>query len=85
MKEFITSQLTTATTLAGIAREILIDTRNAATSKVSDLRAQVDELWQNADELLPRKQASELMRRVERAVESMRQRDQIGFPKEQKA
>lgn len=85
MKEFISSHLPTATTLAGIAREILVDTRNAAATKVSDLRSQVDDLWQTADEMLPRKQASELMLRVERAVESMRNRHQIGFPKAQKA
>ncbi len=81
MKKLLSTHLPTAYSLAAIAREILIDTHNAATTKVCDLRSQVDELWRAADDMLPRKRTTEAIRRVENALRALRNRDTIEFPK----
>ncbi len=80
MKKFISTHLPTAVSLADIAHEILVETRNAAVTKASDLRAQVEELWESAGEMLPRAKSRDLMRKVESAIETLRNRDTIGFP-----
>ena len=85
MKQFISTQLKTAQSLAGIAHEILLETRDAAKGKVSDLRSQVDDLWQTAEEMLPHARPAALLDRVEKAVSALQKRDAIGFPKPQRA
>ncbi len=85
MKKFISTQLQTAHSLAGIAHDILLETRNAARTKVSDLRSQVDDLWQAAEEMLPHAKPAAILNRVEKAVSALQKRDSIGFPKTQRA
>ena len=83
MKEFISTHLPAARSLAGIAREILAETRQAAVTKVSDLQAQVDDLWRAAEDMLPRTKTADLIDHVERTIKALRKRDLIGFPKVQ--
>ena len=85
MKKFITTQLQTAHSLAGIAHDILLETRDAAKTRVSDLRSQVDDLWQAAEDMLPHAKPAALLDRVEKAVAALQKRDSIGFPKVQRA
>ena len=80
MKRFLSPH-----SLAGIARELLIETRQAATTKVHDLREQVEDLWAAAGEKLPRAKATQFMRHLESAVQALRSRDTIGFPGRPKA
>jgi len=81
MKNFFSTHLPAAGSLAGIAREMLAETHNAATTKVSDLRSQVEDLWQAAGELLPRDKTASLVRHVKRTYEALRNRDIIRFPR----
>ena len=81
MKNFLSTHLPAARSLAGIAREILTETHNAATTKVSDLRSQVDELWRAAGEMLPAKKTATVVRHVQRTYEALRNRDVIRFPR----
>ncbi len=85
MKKFIATHLPTAQSLAGIAREILIETRDAAATKVSDLRSQVDDLWQAAEDMLPHAKPAAIFHRVEKTITALQKRDAIGFPKPLKA
>lgn len=85
MKKFISTHLPTAHSLAGIAHEILVETRNAAVTKVSDLRSQVDDLWQAAEEMIPSARPAALIGHVERTLKVLQKRDVIGFPKPLKA
>lgn len=85
MKKFISTHLPTAHSLAGIAHEILLETRDRAVTKVSDLRAQVDDLWQVAEDMLPHAKPAALMNRVEKTISELQERDLIGFPKPLKA
>jgi anti-sigma factor RsiW len=89
MKKFISTHLPTAQSLAGIAHEILLETRAAAATRVSDLRSQVDDLWQAAEDMLPHARPAAIMNRVEKTVEktisALQKRDAIGFPKPLKA
>jgi hypothetical protein len=71
--------------LAGIARELLVETHQAATTKVNDLRVQVEDLWAAAGERLPRAKTAQFMRHLESAVKALRNRDTIGFPSRPKA
>ena len=59
---------------------MLLETREAAATKVSDLRSQVDDLWQAAGEMLPKAKPAALMRRVEFTVRALKERDIIRFP-----
>ncbi|MFZ4681001.1 MAG: hypothetical protein ACOYMS_00740 [Terrimicrobiaceae bacterium] len=81
MKNFLSTHLPTATSLAGIARDMLAETHNAASTKVSDLRSQVEDLWQLAGEALPRKKTADMVRHVKRTYEALRNRDLISFPR----
>jgi anti-sigma factor RsiW len=85
MKKFLSTHLSTAHSLAGIAHEMLLETRDAAATKVSDLRSQVDELWQAAGDMLPSAKPAALMRRVELTVQALKERDIIRFPKSLRA
>ncbi len=85
MKKLITTHLPTACSLAGIAHEMLIETRNSATHKVSDLRKQLDELWQLADDMLPRQKTTDVVHRVEKVLVALKDRGRIEFPKGLKA
>lgn len=89
MKKFISTHLPTAHTLAGIAHEILLETRAVAVTKVSDLRSQVDDLWQAAEDMLPHAKPAAIISRVEKTMErtisALQKRDAIGFPKPLKA
>lgn len=82
MKKFVATHLPTAHTLAGIAHELLLETRQAATTRVSDLRSQVEELWLAAGDMA---KPTELMRHVETTLEVLQKRDLIGFPAPLKA
>jgi len=81
MKALIYSHLPVARSLAKIASDLLVETRQAAVTRVSDLRSQVDDLWQAAGELLPQAKPAVLARHVERTLETLRNRDMIQFPK----
>jgi hypothetical protein len=81
MKKLFSTHLPTACSLAGIAHEMLIDTRDSATHKVSNLRKQVDELWRTADDLLPREKTAEVVQHVEKVLSLMKSRGRIEFPK----
>jgi len=81
MKKFLSTHLPTAHSLAGIAHEMFLETRAAAATKVSDLRSQVDDLWEAAGEMLPGARPAALMRRVELTVRALKERDIIRFPK----
>lgn len=85
MKEFLSSHLPAARSLAGIAHELLLETRQAATARVSDLRGQVEELWHLAGDMVPRPDPAALMRHVESTIEGLKKRDLIGFPTPLKA
>lgn len=85
MKDFLSSRLPAARSLAGIAHELLLETRQAATARVSDLRAQVEELWQSAGDMVPRPDPAALLRHVETTLEVLKKRDLIGFPTPLKA
>jgi len=79
MKKFLSTHLPTARSLAGIAHEILLETREAAATKVSDLRSQVNDLWEAAGEEV-RTRPARLKRQVKTVVEALRHRDMIAFP-----
>ncbi len=85
MKKLFSTHLPTVHSLAGIAHEMLLDTRDSASHKVSNLRKQVDELWRIADDLLPREKTTEVVRHVEKVVTALKNRGNIEFPKELKA
>ncbi len=85
MKKLLATHLPTAYSLAGIAHDVLIETRNSATHKVSDLRKQVDELWQAADDMLPHKKTTEVVRHFEKVLIALKNRGRIEFPKGLKA
>ena len=85
MKKFLSTHLPTAHSLAGIAHGMLIETRDAAATKVSNLRSQVDDLWQAAGDMLPNAKPAAFMRRVERTVRALKRRDIIQFPNSQRA
>jgi len=85
MKKFVATHLPAAHTLAGIAHELLLETRQAATTKVSDLRSQVEDLWQAAGDMIPRARPAELIRHVETTLDALQKRDLIGFPTPLKA
>jgi len=80
MKRFLSPR-----SLAGIARELLVETQQAAVTKVHDLREQVEDLWVAAGEKLPRAKTAQFMRHLESAVKALRSRDTIGFPSRPKA
>lgn len=80
MKKLLSAQLVAARSLATVAHEMLLETRQAATSRVSDLRAQVEDLWNLAGDVLPHAKPAAIIRRVEDSLESLRQRDTIVFP-----
>jgi len=85
MKKLLSTHLPTAYSLAGIAHEMLIETRISATNKVSNFRKQVDELWRLADDMLPREKATEVADHVEKVLSALRSRGRIEFPKGLKA
>ena len=80
MKEFLSVHFPTAHSLASIARDAVLETREFAAIKISDVRQQVDQLWETAGEMLPRPDAARVVKRVSAAIEAMKNRDQIGFP-----
>ncbi len=81
MKDFISTHLPAAHSLAGIAREILLETHSAATHKVSNLRSQVEDLWEAAGEMLPREKTADVVRHVKRTYAALKNRDLIRFPR----
>ena len=81
MENFLSTHLPTAGSLAGIARDMLAETHSAATTKVSDLRSQVEDLWQAAGEMLPRDKTASVVRHVKRTYDALRNRDIIRFPR----
>lgn len=80
MKELLSTHLPTVHSLAGIARDLLAETRAAATTKASDLRSQVDELWEAAGDM-----TRPAVRHVGRTIDALRDRDLIVFPRPLKA
>lgn len=80
MKKFLYSNFPAARSLAGIAHEILVETRNAANTKACVLRSQVEELWQAAGEMLPLVNSVQLIRNVEKTLKVLKNRDTISFP-----
>ena len=80
MKNFLHRNYTAAYSLAGIAHEILIETRNAANTKACCLRSQVEELWQAAGEMLPHVIPAQIIRHAEKTLQLLKNRDTISFP-----
>lgn len=76
--------VSTARSVTRIAHGILVETHNAASSKVSNLKSQVDDLWKVATEALPYTKSAKFLHRSEWVLEKLKNRDVIGFPKCQK-
>ena len=58
--------------LAGTARAIIRSTRAVAEVHITDLKEQLDGLWQAAEELIPRTTPADLIGHVEKTLKDLR-------------
>ena len=65
--------------LAGAARDLLVDTRARAGMHIESLKSQLDELWRSAEEMLPVSSPADLIEHVERTLEDLRSWSAIGL------
>jgi hypothetical protein len=64
---------------AGSARSLLGSTYALAEVHIHDLKEQIDELWEAAEELLPRTIPSDLIAHVEKTLDELRSWKAIGL------
>ncbi len=65
--------------LAETARTLLTDTRTAAEVHITDLKAQLDDLWTNAEDFLPIPKPGHLRAQVERTVAEIQSWSALGL------
>lgn len=58
--------------LAGTARAIIRSTRTVAEVHITDLKEQLDDLWQAAEDLIPRTTPADLIGHVEKTLKDLR-------------
>lgn len=65
--------------LAGSARSLLDSTCALAEVHIRDLKSQIDDLWEAAEELVPRSVPADLIAHVEKTLEELRSWKAIGL------